>query len=207
MKNKLNKTALLAVMLFSMTRLFADSPITSTEFYKSYSEFTIVQKAHKSGVMSDTFANYLLNDSNAIDVKAAVINALAWNFNGKQNAPLLMQYILKKYKISNGFDLNILSADDMFCLGYLTIMDNYFETEKPLKILTLARDKNPKSYTINIVLALAEAQKAMDTDWCRVYKVCAEVNKNKNLTKDIKQSAIDIIFGYINDYKESCKDK
>ena len=198
----------LSITLFFITaRLLADSPITSTEFYKSYLNYPVVVKAHDAHIINDSIAAYLLNDSVAVEVKAAVINALSWDFNGKNNASLLMQYLIKKYNYGNGFDLNTLSADDIFCLGYLTIMDNYFQTEKPIKILTLAHDKKPDSFTINIILALAEAQQAMDTDFCKVYKICADVKKDKKLTKDMRQSAIDSIFEYINIYKESCKEK
>jgi len=46
----------------------------------------------------------------------------------------------------------------------------------------------------------------MDTDFCRVYKICEEVRKNYSLTQDMKMDALNIIFGYIEDYKGYCKD-
>jgi hypothetical protein len=198
---------ILSFILFGAGRLHADSPITSTAFYSAYYENAIVVKAHTDGVINDSIADDLLNDKVAIDVKAAIINALSWNIDGKQNATLLMPYIQKKYKTSGEPDIKILSADDLFCLGYLTIMDNYFQTDKPLQLLALARQKKPKSYTVNIILALVEAQKAMDTDFCRVYKICEEVRKNYSLTQDMKMDALNIIFGYIADYKEYCNGK
>lgn len=199
-------TVLLSFLFIGANRLLADSPITSTDFYSAYSEYAIVNKAHEVGVMDEGIANYLLNDTVAIDVKAAVINALSWNIDGKQNATLLMPYIQKKYKITGDPDMKTLSADDLFCLGYLTIMDNYFQTDKALKLLALARKKKPNSYTINIILALAEGQEAMAADFCRVYKICEEVAMNKSLTQDMKPDAISIIFDYIVDYKAYCKD-
>lgn len=206
MKNK-TKYFFLLFLIFSFSRLFADSPITSTVFYTFYSDIPIVEKAHQSGTINDSIADYLLNDTVAIDVKAAIINALSWNFNGKSNAPLLMQFIIKKYNFGNGFDLNLLSAEDIFCLGYLTIMDNYFQTEKPIKILTLASNKNPKSFTIQMILALTIAQRDLNSDWCSVYKGCDNVRKDKNLTKEMKQDAVDSIFSYINTYKPYCDEK
>ena len=187
--------------------VMADSPITSTQFYTCYSEYSIVLNAQKSGVMNDSIAEYLLNDTLDIGVKAAIINALSWDAGGKDNAPLLMQYIIKKYKFGNGFDLKLLSAEDIFCLGYLTIMDDYFSTDKPIGILKIAHEKDPKSYTISMILALAEAQKAMDSDWCQVYKLCAAVEKDKDLNHDLKSTAIQQIFKYIDSYRSSCKEK
>jgi len=195
------------LLLLTVKVVLADSPVTSTIFYNCYSEYAIVMKAHKSGVMNDTIAEYLLNDTLEIGVKAAIINALSWDANGKDNAPLLIQYISKKYKLGKGFDMNLLSADDIFCLGYLSIMDNYNNTAKPISILKLAHEKKPKSYTISIILALAEAQEAMSTDWCQVYKLCTSVDKDKELIRDLRSSAILNIFNYINIYKSSCKEK
>jgi hypothetical protein len=206
MRNIYKITVLLSFLLSGAGRLFADSPITSTDFYSAYAEYAIVNKAHEAGVMNESIAAYLLSDTVAIDVKAAIINGLSWSIEGKQNATLLMPYIQKKYKTSGEPDMKTLSADDLFCLGYLTIMDNYFQTEKPLKLLSLARKKKPDSYTINIILALAEGQEAMATDFCRVYKICEEVRKNYSLTQDMKMDALNIIFGYIEDYKGYCKD-
>jgi hypothetical protein len=195
------------LLLLTVKVVLADSPVTSTIFYNCYSEYAIVMKAHKSGVMNDTIAEYLLNDTLEIGVKAAIINALSWDANGKDNAPLLIQYISKKYKLGKGFDMNLLSADDIFCLGYLSIMDNYNNTAKPISILKFAHEKKPKSYTISIILALAEAQEAMSTDWCQVYKLCTSVDKDKELIRDLRSSAILNIFNYINIYKSSCKEK
>jgi hypothetical protein len=199
------KNILIIVFAISFFSAKADSPITSTPFYKAYAENSYVQLAQKSKVLNDSIAAYLLSDTVSVDKKAAVINALGWDFDKKTNAKLFFTYIQKKYKFEKAFDLNALSSDDIFCLGYLTIMDNYFETEKPIKLLTIAKNKNPKSYTVNIVLALAEAQKAMDSDWCRVWKLGNEIFTNEKLVKDLNDEAIKTIQDYLMLYKSSCK--
>jgi len=195
-------------MLLSLVagKIFADSPITSTTFYTSYSELPIVQKVHSSGTIDDSIAAYLLNDSITIDVKAAIINAFSGNAAGKNNAPILMQHIIKKYKLGKGFDINLLSADDIFCLGYLDIMENISQTEKSIKILTIAINKKPKSFTIRMILALVEAQNDMNSYPCDVYKTCTDIKKNANLNNDMRQSAIDKIFDFINTFKKFCKE-
>ena len=83
-------------------------------------------------------------------------------------------------------------------------MDNYLETEKSIKLLTIAKNKNPKSFTANIILALAEAQKAMDSDWCRIWKLGDEVFTNEELEKDMNEEASKIILDYLAKYKSSC---
>ncbi len=202
---KQRKYFLLVIMVIVSAFAKADSPITSTPIYQAYLENPYVSLALKKGVLNDTIAGYLLNDTVSIDKKAAVINALGWDFNGKNNATEFFKYIQKKYNFSKAFDLDGVSGDDVFCLGYLTIMDNYFETEKPIKILKIAKTKNPKSYTVNIILALVEAQKAMDTDWCAVWRLAASVKDNGNLVYDMDTNAVKIIFDYMELYESSCK--
>lgn len=69
---------IISVIFFSMNpvTVFADSPITSTDFYRAYTDVSIVKTAKEKGVMDKEIANYLHSSKNPIDVKAAVINAL-----------------------------------------------------------------------------------------------------------------------------------
>ncbi|MBL0106070.1 MAG: hypothetical protein IPP52_01920 [Ignavibacteria bacterium] len=63
---------------------YADSPLTSTPISNVYEDLEIVKKAKASGEMNSEFALFLHNESNPIDKKAALINALGWDFNGKK---------------------------------------------------------------------------------------------------------------------------
>jgi hypothetical protein len=71
----------------------ADSPITSTPFSEAYQDYEIVQKAQKAGILDLEMAQYLSSRSAPIDVKAAVINALSWKIEGKQNATLYRYFL------------------------------------------------------------------------------------------------------------------
>jgi len=192
------------LFLFSFD-LLADSPITSTDFYTAYSDVAMVNTAKSSGKITEEISNYLLSKDNDIDMKMAVINALSWDFDGKKNAEIFTTFLLKKYEQTDKINYDKMSSEDLCCLGYLTAMDNYFVVDEALKILNIAKNKNQKSYTIAIITAIVEAQKAMDTDWCRVWKVCETVQNNKKLKKDIRDDAIKVIFDYVVLYKESCK--
>ncbi|HHT9109297.1 MAG TPA: hypothetical protein ACFYD9_11675, partial [Candidatus Wunengus sp. YC64] len=73
---------------------------------------------------------------NPIDVKAAVINGLSWRFEGKNNAELYAYYLALLYHLSiTELDTAFLSADEIFCLGYLTVMDDYFHPEYAIQLL------------------------------------------------------------------------
>ena len=81
---KILKTITLVATLSLVVGLRADSPITSTEFYKAYKEFGMVKAAKASGVLSVSMARYLSNPKNPIGIKAAIINARGrcFVFNG-----------------------------------------------------------------------------------------------------------------------------
>lgn len=197
--------ALFIVLRFSA---FADSPVTSTDFYKAYLDLPIIETAKQNGMINDEIAGFLLSDSNSIDKKVAVINALSWSMDGKSNAIIFTEYLGKKYNIKqDSLKVDILNADELLCLGYLIVMDNYSKPDNAIGILELARDKKPGSYTANLILALARAQKyVLNSEWCGIWAVCNNVKKDKKInTFELKPEADKIIFDYIGIYKQGCK--
>ncbi len=206
MKNVLVFTLILILLLFPKIN-YADSPITSTPFADVYcDEYKIVQKASISGVMTLEIATYLSNPDEPIDVKAAVINALSWKFEGKNNAELYTWYLAITYKKElDELYLEDLHPDEVFCLGYLTIMDDYFNPEPAISILEEAKEMNEMSFTVAIILTLTKAQKAMDSDWCTVWKLTEAVLEDDKLERDLDKRAIDIIVDYMSLYKDDCK--
>ena len=198
---------LLLIVLFSFpTTSHADSPITATKFYEAYLDVKMVERAHLEGVMGLEIAEFLTSPEKPIDVKAAVINALSWRFDGKNNAELYAYYLALLYHVSVAeLDTEFLSVDEIFCMGYLTAMDDYFHPEKALPILEEAHKVIKESFTVSIILALTRGQKAMDYDWCEVWRLTEEVLKNKELRQDLRPEAIKMIMDYMILYKEYCK--
>lgn len=190
-------------MLFSQN-LFADSPLTSTIISEAYKDSEIIQLASKTdGSLTIELMNYLTEDKNPIEIKIALINVLGWDFDGKNNSTQFYDYLKEKNDLKN---INKASAEILICYAYLKAMDNYFDVDDAIKYAQKAKSKNEEnSYTINIICALIEAQKAMDSDWCEVYKLTNNVRVNTTLNKDMKDDAIKIIFEYMDLYKDSCK--
>jgi len=193
----------IAICLFFSNLSYADSPLTSTTFYEVYSDYEIVKKARESGVMNEEFANYLHSKDNPIDVKAALINALGWDIDGKYNAEIYCSIVF--YKNVKEINKMNLSGDELFCIGYMQVLDDYFNPEKGTPFLNKAVKKLKSSYTVAIINALAEAQKAMDDDWCEVWKLIKNVNSNENIEKDMREEATEIILDYMRGYEEYCK--
>jgi hypothetical protein len=161
------------------------SPSLNTKFYNVYKDIKIVQKAYKKGILDLEIAEYLSSQNNPIDAKAAVINALGWDLNGKYNSTLYKYYLALTYgKTLEKLSLNSLTVDELFCLGYLTIMDNYFHPEKAIPLLEKAAEKRNDSSTIAIILALAKSQKELfSNDWSNIWKITEKVLNNKTLKK------------------------
>jgi hypothetical protein len=199
------KTNFIIVLILGLSfsqNLFADSPLTSTDISKAYKDSKIVQLASNSeGKLNDELMNYLMDSKNPIELKIALINELGWDFDGKNNSIVFYEY-LKKNNIK---DINEANADILICFAYLKALDNYFDVEEAIIYAKKAKTKNEKSYTINIVCALIEAQKAMNSDWCEVYNLTNNVRINETLVKDMKDEATNVIFEYMDLYKDACE--
>lgn len=194
--------ALVAVNFTAM----ADSPITSTNFGKAYAQVPIVKLAAETGgLLTPELMEYLYDIANPMDVKMAVINQLGWDMDGKDNAGKFYEFLKEKdgylgldHFMENGLDYQ------MLCMAYLKAMDNYFETDEALLYAGKALYGLSESYTCNIVVAIIKAQKAMDANWCDVYRLTNNVRINNSLDMDMKPEAIEIIFEYMDMYNDDC---
>jgi hypothetical protein len=175
----------------------ADSPLTSTPFSYAYDDISIVKEAEDKGVVDAGIAAYLADENNPLDVKAAVINALSWDFNGKTNAETYCSLIYKTTVEQQ--DINSLSGAQQFCFGYLMAMDDYFNTEQPLVYLKLAEEKIPDSLTVSMVRALVEAMDLEDGGWEDHMKPLLQ---NSSLKRDMRPEAVNIILDYMALYSE-----
>lgn len=205
MKKQICLSAFMLLFIFHQN-LFADSPLTSTAISEAYKNEKIVQQAAAAeGVLNTKLMKYLSKRRKPIALKIALINELGWKLGGKNNAALFWAYLQKKYKYKDMEDfLKRADGNTLICMAYLKALDDYQEVSEAIKIAQKAKSKNKDSYTINIICALIEAQKAQDSDWCKCYTLTNEVRKNKALTRDMNEEAIKIIFEYMDLYKEYC---
>ena len=198
----MKKLFLILIFTFTINSVFADSPLTSTDFYKAYMDIPLVNKTAKSnGVLTNEVFDFLNSKLNTIDKKIALINALNWNVNGKNNAVLYLKklFVINKEYTSKNF-FNKATADELICYAYLKAMDHYFNVEQALKFSTQATKLNSNSYTIAIINNLIKAQLISFNEWCEIYRVMNEVRENKNLVIDFRKQASKIIFNYTDCY-------
>ena len=187
------------VAFFAFVSVKADSPITSTNFSAVYKDIPMLSVVESAGGAITVEIMKFLAGRNPIDQKMAVINALGWSFEGQSNYDTF-----KKYLNEHGMGKRKRKAQNLLCLAYLKAMDNYFACEEALAIAVQALKLNPKSYTFNIIHGLIKAQVAFDSSWCELFKSVDSVRNNDKLKMDMRPDAINIIFEYMDLYKDEC---
>lgn len=194
---------LLATIVFS-SNIKADSPITSIEIWRAYENEPIILKSSKSnGKLNEPLFEYIIDNKNPIAIKVAIINKLSWDFSGKTNSQKFIKFLKKKKLYSSKEDfIKNGEADELLSFAYLLAMDNYFNVNEAIAISEMALQKNPESYTFNIIDAIIKAQSAMDGRRSVIFNYFDSVRENEELTIDMNEKAISLIFGYMDLYKK-----
>jgi hypothetical protein len=201
MSNKMRNIILLGIFLGCFCfSLLADSPLTSTDIHLGYKHEPIVAEALEFKVLSKNILEYLSSPKNPIAIKIAVINALGWNINGTTYAETFYKYLQNKndYESIDDFIMSE-NGELIICLAYFRALGDYFEVDDAIWIAKYAI-KRSNSYTVHIICALIEAQKAMDDDLCEVYELVNRVRENDMLIDDMNEEAKAEIFVYMDMY-------
>ena len=195
----------------------ADSPLTSTPIANAYEDVDLVEMASINGLSTEVLE--ALSDPDVPnDIRAAMINALGWSFNGQNNAEVYLKYIARSQEQSiSELTIEELSPQETFSLGYLLAMDDYFELSpiggsSPLEqldalaVLKAAVLKDPSSFSVVLVQSLAQAQSLIDNPdrWCNIYQLVAAVNDNFVGDRNLRPEAVEIVMDYISLYEDSC---
>ena len=202
------KNLLLCICFFFISNnSFADSPLTSTPFYKGYLDIAIIKNAAKSnGTITEQQLEYLTETKNPIAIKLALINSLGWNTKGKTNASEYSSYLFEKQPQLNYKNfINKASAEELICYAYLKAMDDYFNVKSASVFATIAMRKAPNSYSIHLIGTLIHIQGVKAKNWCAIYTKMNQVRTNKKLKSDFKPNSVATIFSYADVYKEYCK--
>ena len=186
---------------------FADSPLTSTPFYKGYLDIAIIKAAAKSnGTITQQQLQFLTNAKNPIAIKLALINSLGWNTKGKSNAPKYLAYLFEqKPQLNNQNFFHKASADQLICFAYLKAIDDYFNVKAASVFAKQAMRKAPTSYSIHLIGTLIQVQGTNQNNWCSIYTKMNQVRTDKKLQPDFRPKSIQAIFSYTDGYKVYCK--
>ncbi len=184
-------------------RSFADSPVTSTPFSTAYLDLPEVAACTNTGLLTEALANILGDPAFPLDVKMAMINALSWDIDGKNNTEVYLNTIADSRDIYDDLFHSEWQPHDYLVIGYLMLMDDYFNEARALPWLDKARELMPDSLTVGIIHAIGYAQHYMQDQrqWNQVWQACADVLGDKSLDPDMREAAIDIIVDYLILYK------
>lgn len=203
---------LLASFIFCF-KSFADSPLTSTYFFRAYSEEPLVKEGQLiKNLVNNNVLSALADNQIKLEVKLAIINALGWKIDGMQNSSLYLDYLIKIGKYKNEMDLiNSKNSSDLICYAYLKSMDNYFNVTIALQIAEKAAEIESDSkaiYVINILIraqdVLNNSRFSMKRTFCKVYKIGGKLSNLSSFKNDFKDEALRFILPYINSYKKYC---
>jgi hypothetical protein len=174
----------------------ADSPVTSTEFYKAYMDEPIVQTAAEVRDITKELAEYLADESAPLDIRAAVINAIGWEGEGKGRTEAYVHYATGK--AYSDLDLSVLRGDELFVIGYLLAMDDYLDTANAEELLSNAKKSMKDSFTAAMIYAIVKSQNQMlSSTWQEVWKNVAAVAFDERLNMDMRPEAAEIIIDYM----------
>jgi hypothetical protein len=176
----------------------ADSPLTSTDFYEAYLDVPMVARAHAVGHMTPEIAVYLESPVNPLDARVAVVNALGWDFHGKQDADTFAR--LAWGRPAAAVIPAPLRGDELLVLGYLEVMDDYFHPARGLAVLEKAKDKLPHSLTVAAIVGLARAQRDMDKSFCTAGRDWSAVVDDTSLQQELRPQAVAAIQSYMGAY-------
>ncbi len=194
-------SATIALGLFA-SAAYAETPLAVTDFHPAYADVPAVQQAKAAGKLTNELAAFL-SGPNAIAEKAAAINAL-YNKGKKHNAKLFRDHLGKSQGAA--FNVDSLSADEQFALGYLTAMDDPSQAQKALPMLEKARSMMPDSFTVAMITAITKAEQHKGKQACRGWKLIEEVHANESLNMDMREEAVDLIEEQMGQFaKEDCK--
>jgi hypothetical protein len=209
----MKKLFLFFILNLFLTNIYADSPLTSTDFFKAYTAEPIVKKALslKKGKITTDILLYLADSTNPIDIKLATINALGWNVKGKNNSKAFLHFVLKNKNYNSEFHKDILSftwhanAEELICYSYLKAMDNYFDISSALGYAELALKKDSNSFSINMIYRLIKAQGLTSLNEACLAFYQFNSLKTDNLKNDMNRQAMIYVFEYLDDIGKDCK--
>lgn len=210
----MKKIILFILFIFTINPVFADSPITSTNFYQAYLDIQIVKEAFTSkGVMSNAMFDYIDDDSNPLDVKLAIINAIGWEHKGVKNNKIFFMYVMKKKNYQSEFTKNDYitfkwnaTSDELICYAYMKAMDNYFDVLEAFDIAGEALSKSPDSFAVNMIYNLIKAQGiSAFNEYCSSSKMFLSLKDNPKLKLDMRKESLSYVFEYMTSISKNCK--
>ena len=208
------KKSLQLILFFCLTLcfnkpLFADSPLTSIDFWFIHLDESIVERAQRHGTLDEEVLSYLLNEQNSLEIKISVINAIGWQFKSSpQKSSKLLKAILKKYKVKSIEQLDKANQAPLLAVySYYLALEDYFEVSKAVLYSQKAAGLDPNSPMIKYVSTLIKSQQYFHKkEWCMVYQCLNELKSIDYFDKNPGKQFLNIALEYVQSYDSYCVD-
>ena len=193
---------------------YADSPLTSTEFYQAYLDVPIVKAAADNpNVLTEEMMDYLYDYANPLDVKMALINAVGWNVDRRLSTfPDYLIYCAEHFDRERyGVGDKMLTSEDLFLYAtpdqmavfvYLRALADYSNVTYLYSFAGYAmqRPVNKQSFMLPMALVWAQVQLEVGR-WEDIYPSVERLFLDAEI-KDMRPEAVNMIMDYINLYKK-----
>ncbi|MCR5193726.1 MAG: hypothetical protein K6D59_10525 [Bacteroidales bacterium] len=199
------KKYFLSILLFlgAAVPAFADSPLTSTEWWQHYTSNAVIIEANSQGC-TDKVMDLICDDTQPLELRLAAVNAIGWKFEGQNNYQRCLNHFTKKHNTTIDKVDEYFTPESYCVFAYLMALDNYFEVDNALEMATHAQQLKPTSKGIALIRALIAAQQLLSGNWCELYRTVAIVTYDKSLEKDVSEVMVEEIMDYIKDYLGYC---
>lgn len=208
--NMIKRICLIGLLIVSSLSVsLADSPLTSTEFWRIYQVYGENEnyfppyKVYDESGWGNEVMSILCSSDVSIEQRLCLVNYCGWNFDGQNHYADLVQYCCEKEGVANETKLlKKMSGEMLIIFAYVKAMDDYFEVSEAKRLAEEAVKRSPKSRAVAMIAALIKAQDARSSDWGEIYRVCHAVEINTSLNNDFCDAAVWAIMEYINAYSE-----
>ena len=208
----MKKIFLLLLFSISINSVFADSPLTSTDFYKVYMNVPMVQEASLSkGSITNEMMEYIDNDVNPLEVKLAIINAIGWEHRGIMISKMYFMFVMNKKKYQTDFGGDFIAfkwnatRDELICYSYMKALDNYFDVTDAFEMAGEAVRKYPDSFAVNLIYNLIKSQGLTAFgEYCYASKLFLTLKDNPKLKMDMRKESLSYVFEYMEEIGKDC---
>ncbi len=173
----------------------------------------LVQNAlNCKGKITNEMLEFIYSDTNPLEEKLAIINAIGWNKNGMMNSKMFFMYVMnkKKYQSDYGGDYMAFkwdaTRDELICFAYMKALDNYFDVVDAYIIAGEAAIKYPDSFAVSMICNLIKALGLTAyEEYCYSSKMFLSLKDNSKLKLDMKKEAMTYVFEYMEEIGKDCK--
>ncbi|NVK75289.1 MAG: hypothetical protein HWE24_17600, partial [Oceanospirillaceae bacterium] len=200
----------------SLNLCWADSPLTSIEFWRGSKDSYILKIGNKVGKqkLNKKMYNYLMNPSIDSFNKYSLINSLGWEYNTQvKNSDIFLNFFYKSNKKFDEFDVESLKTDLLelgeeyfFIYEYLKAMDYYLNVKEIKKELLNYIDVN-KDLKSKFIYNLINLQdKSLDLDFCSVYNLYNNFISENCIEESSLKNSLIYVDEYISTYSRECNE-